>query len=46
MMAGFFSLAALFLGFFWAGWSREKLGWHDKIAGTMVVRSPRGASVL
>ena len=46
LMAGFFSAAALFLGFFWAGWSREKLGWHDKIAGTMVVRHPRGASVL
>lgn len=26
------------LGFMWAGWDPEKQGWHDKIAGTFVVR--------
>lgn len=27
------------LGYFWAGWDSEKQGWHDKIAGTVVVKS-------
>ncbi|HKR98689.1 MAG TPA: RDD family protein, partial [Candidatus Dormibacteraeota bacterium] len=26
------------LGFMWAGWDPQKQGWHDKIAGTFVVR--------
>jgi len=26
------------LGYMWAGWDPEKQGWHDKIAGTFVVR--------
>jgi uncharacterized RDD family membrane protein YckC len=26
------------VGFFWAGLDRKKQGWHDKIAGTVVVR--------
>ncbi|MFK8028806.1 MAG: RDD family protein [Gammaproteobacteria bacterium] len=25
------------LGILWVGWDRRKQGWHDKIAGTMVV---------
>jgi uncharacterized RDD family membrane protein YckC len=25
------------LGLFWAGWDARKQGWHDKIAGTVVV---------
>jgi uncharacterized RDD family membrane protein YckC len=45
-VASFLSAAALFLGFFWAGWSREQLSWHDKIAGTIVVRSPKGLPLL
>jgi uncharacterized RDD family membrane protein YckC len=40
LLGGFFSAAALGLGFFWAGWSRDKQSWHDKIAGTIVVKSP------
>ena len=28
----------LYLGFIWAAFDREKRGWHDKIAGTYVVR--------
>lgn len=28
-----------FLGFLWAGWDRRKQGWHDKIAGTVVIRT-------
>ena len=26
------------LGFFWIGWDKQKQGWHDKLAGTAVVR--------
>jgi uncharacterized RDD family membrane protein YckC len=45
-LASFFSAFALFLGFFWAGWDRERQAWHDKIAGTVVVRVPRGLSLI
>ena len=37
-LAAFLSAAALMLGFFWAGWSAEKQSWHDKIAGTYVLK--------
>lgn len=37
--AGILSGIAFFVGFFWAGWSREKKAWHDYIAGTIVVRT-------
>lgn len=42
----FLSLAFLFLGFFWIAFDREHQGWHDKIAGTIVVRTPRGGSLV
>lgn len=45
-LASLFSFIALGLGFFWAGWSREKRAWHDRIAGTIVVQMPRGMSLL
>jgi uncharacterized RDD family membrane protein YckC len=45
-LAAMFSAAVLFLGFFWIGWDRDKQGWHDKIAGTVVVRVPRAASLV
>jgi uncharacterized RDD family membrane protein YckC len=32
------SIAIFFLGVIWAGFDRRKQGWHDKIAGTVVVR--------
>lgn len=32
------SIAILFLGVIWVGFDRRKQGWHDKIAGTVVVR--------
>ncbi len=35
------SFIVLFLGFFWMIWDVEKQTWHDKIAGTVVVRTPR-----
>ena len=45
-LSSFFSALVLFLGFFWAGWDREKQAWHDKIAGTLVVRVPKGMSLI
>lgn len=32
------SLLPLGLGFFWAGWDKNKQAWHDKIAGTLVIK--------
>lgn len=36
------SLLGLGLGFLWVAWDRRKQGWHDKLAGTVVVRARRG----
>ena len=44
--AGIFSALVLGLGFFWAGWDRGKQSWHDKIAGTVIVKVPRGTPML
>lgn len=40
-LASVFSGIVLCLGFFWMLWDRDKQTWHDKIAGTVVVRQPR-----
>jgi uncharacterized RDD family membrane protein YckC len=40
-LAGFLSAAVLLIGFFWAGWSSQKQSWHDKIAGTYVLKGIR-----
>jgi uncharacterized RDD family membrane protein YckC len=32
------SSIAIYLGFLWIIWDRQKQGWHDKIASTHVVR--------
>ncbi len=45
-LSSLFSVFVFFLGFFWIGWSVEKQGWHDIIAGTCVVKVPRSASLL
>lgn len=45
-LAAAFSFIVLFLGFFWMIWDREKQTWHDKIAGTAVVRQPRGMPLV
>jgi uncharacterized RDD family membrane protein YckC/cytoskeletal protein CcmA (bactofilin family) len=42
----FLSLFAIGIGFFWIAFDREKQAWHDKIAGTVVVRLPRGVSLV
>jgi uncharacterized RDD family membrane protein YckC len=33
------SMLPLFLGFIWIAFDSKKQGWHDKIAGTVVVRT-------
>ena len=35
------STFALFMGFVWIGIDKRKQGWHDMLASTVVVRSPR-----
>jgi uncharacterized RDD family membrane protein YckC len=42
----FLSLAVIGLGFFWIVLDEERQSWHDKIAGTVVVRVPKGVSLL
>jgi uncharacterized RDD family membrane protein YckC len=39
-LAAAFSSMVFFLGIIWIGWDREKQGWHDKLAGTVVVKLP------
>ena len=45
-IASVFSALVFGLGFFWAGWSRDKQSWHDKIAGTVIVRVPREIALI
>jgi uncharacterized RDD family membrane protein YckC len=40
----FLSLAVAGLGFIWIAFDSEKQGWHDKIAGTVVVRTRKRLS--
>lgn len=45
-LGGFLSLIVAGLGFIWVAFDDEKQSWHDKIAGTTIVRVPRGTSLL
>jgi uncharacterized RDD family membrane protein YckC len=45
-LAGAFSTVVLFLGILWIAWDKDKQGWHDKIAGTVVVRLPHTQSLV
>jgi uncharacterized RDD family membrane protein YckC len=45
-LAAAFSTVILFLGFLWIAWDKDKQGWHDKIAGTEVVRLPHSAPLV
>jgi uncharacterized RDD family membrane protein YckC len=38
-LAYYLSTFVLLLGFIWVGLDPKKQGWHDKLAGTVVVRS-------
>ena len=42
----FLSLVVGGLGFIWVAFDDEKQSWHDKIAGTTVVRVPKGVSLV
>ncbi len=42
----FLSLAVAGLGFIWVVFDEQKQSWHDKIAGTTVVRVPKGTSLV
>jgi uncharacterized RDD family membrane protein YckC len=45
-LAGFLSLAVFGLGFIWVAFDDEKQSWHDKIAGTTIVKMPKGVSLV
>ncbi len=42
----FLSLVVAGLGFIWVAFDDEQQSWHDKIAGTVVVRVPKGTSLV
>jgi uncharacterized RDD family membrane protein YckC len=42
----FLSLAVAGLGFIWVAIDEGRQSWHDKIAGTTVVRVPKGVSLI
>ena len=39
------SMIPFFLGFIWVGIDKRKQGWHDKLAGTVVIRSNQSEPV-
>ncbi|PAW80269.1 MAG: hypothetical protein B9S27_06590 [Opitutia bacterium Tous-C8FEB] len=41
----FLSLLPLGLGFLWIAFDRDHQAWHDKVAGTVVLRVPRGVAL-
>ncbi len=45
-LACFLSLMVAGLGFIWVAFDDEQQSWHDKIAGTTVVRAPKGTSLV
>lgn len=42
----FLSMIVVGLGFLWIAFDPERQGWHDKIAGTVVVRVPKPGSLV
>ncbi len=45
-LGAFLSLAVFGIGFIWVAFDDEKQSWHDKIAGTTIVRVPKGTALL
>lgn len=43
-LAYYVSMIPLLLGFIWVAFDRRKQGWHDKLAGTVVIRSKAGGT--
>lgn len=44
VLGQYISLLAFGLGYLWVIWDPRKQSWHDKMAGTLVVRVPRDSS--
>lgn len=44
-LSAIFSVAVAGLGWFWMLWDPERQTWHDKIAGTIVVRVPASVTL-
>ena len=42
----FLSLIVGGLGFIWIAFDKDQQAWHDKVAGTVVVRTPKGAPIV
>ena len=45
-LSAFLSFFVVFLGFIWVAFDDEKQSWHDKIAGTTIVRMPKGTPLI
>jgi uncharacterized RDD family membrane protein YckC len=45
-LGAYLSMICVGLGFLWVIWDPEKQTWHDKIAGTTVIRVPKGMSLV
>jgi uncharacterized RDD family membrane protein YckC/cytoskeletal protein CcmA (bactofilin family) len=45
-LGSFLSFIVMGLGFLWVVWDPQSQSWHDKIAGTTVVRVPKGVSLV
>ncbi len=45
-LGGFLSFFLAGLGFMWVAFDDEKQSWHDKIAGTTIVKVPKGTALL
>jgi uncharacterized RDD family membrane protein YckC len=45
-LATAFATIVVLLGILWIAWDKDKQGWHDKIAGTIVLRLPRGTPLI
>lgn len=45
-LTGFLSFCVAGLGFIWVAFDDDKQSWHDKVAGTTIVKVPKGTSLL
>lgn len=45
-LTGFLSFFPVGLGFIWVALDESKQSWHDKVAGTTIVRVPKGTPLI
>jgi uncharacterized RDD family membrane protein YckC len=45
-LSAFLSLVVAGLGFIWVAFDDDRQSWHDKIAGTTIVKVPKGTALL